>query len=495
MPYETKSTAMRGTKIVATLGPSTDDPQVLNDIIAAGVNVVRLNFSHGALEAHRARIAQVRAAAIANGAWVGIMGDLQGPKIRIDRFRDGKVSLNPGDAFTLDGDCAPDAGDRQRVGIAYKTLPNDVTVGDTLMLDDGHIVMTVEAVDGPRIHCRVVVGGELSDSKGINKQGGGLSAAALTDKDRADIRHAAELGVDFLAVSFPKTAADIEQARALMHAAGGQAGIVAKIERTEAVDNIGEIIDAADVVMIARGDLSVEIGDAELPGVQKMICRMARSMDKAIITATQMMQSMVDNPMPTRAEVLDVANAVMDGTDAVMLSAETAVGDYPVQTIQAMDRVCSAAEKHPPSFRFIEQNHPTEYRRVDEAIAKTAIRMAEKLGVKAIAALTESGATVRWMSRPLSSVPIYAMTRHQNTLRRMTMYRGVQPVLLNQQFKAHALANRRAIDTLRRIDAVDDDDLVIITKGDFLGAHGGTNAMKIVSVGHLPDPRHVQIDA
>ena len=486
---------MRGTKIVATLGPSTDDPQVLNDIIAAGVNVVRVNFSHGAFEAHKARVEQVRAAAAASGAYVGVMGDLQGPKIRIDRFRDGKVLLNPGDAFTLDGDCDPTAGDRQRVGIAYKALPEDVAVGDTLMLDDGPIVMTVEAVDSPRIHCRVTVGGYLSDSKGINKQGGGLSAAALTDKDRADIRYAAELGVDFLAISFPKTAADIEQARALMTAAGGQAGIVAKIERTEAVNNIEAIIEAADAVMIARGDLSVEIGDAELPGVQKMICRTARSMDKAIITATQMMQSMVDNPMPTRAEVLDVANAVMDGTDAVMLSAETAVGDYPVQTIQAMDRVCSAAEKHPPSFRLIKQDNPTEYRRVDEAIAKTAIRMAEKLGVKAIAALTESGATVQWMSRTLSSVPIYAMTRHQNTLRRMTLYRGVQSVLLDQRFSEHALANIRAIETLRRIGAVDDNDLVIITKGDFLGEHGGTNAMKIVRVGYLPNPRQVQVDA
>ena len=479
---------IRGTKIVATLGPATDDPKVLDEVIAAGVDVVRINFSHGTAEEHKQRAETVRNRARAHGRQVGVMGDLQGPKIRIDRFENGKIELEEGAPFTLDPDCDPNAGNQERVGLTYKDLPRDVKRGDTLLLDDGQIVLWVEDVVENRIVTRVRVGGALSNNKGINRQGGGLSAGALTAKDMEDIRVAAEIEVDYLAVSFPKTAADIHLARQLLHDAGCDAGIVAKIERAEAVENIEEIIDASDVVMIARGDLGVEIGDAELPGVQKRIAHLARSRDKVIITATQMMQSMVDSPIPTRAEVLDVANAVMDGTDAVMLSAETAVGHYPAKTVEAMVRVCCGAERHTGEGLPGKLPQREGYERMDEAIAKAAAYTARKVGAKAIAALTESGATALWMSRSLSDIPIYALTPHVGTRRKVTLYRGVHPVSFEITTSDHAQANKDAIDDLVRRNAVRDGDMVIVTKGDLLGTKGGTNAMKIVQVGSLPEP-------
>ncbi|MGB0721967.1 MAG: pyruvate kinase [Gammaproteobacteria bacterium] len=478
---------IRGTKIVATLGPATDDPKVLDEVIAAGVDVVRINFSHGTAEEHIRRAETVRNRARAHGRQVGVMGDLQGPKIRIDRFAEGKIELAEGDSFVLDTACDPNQGNEERVGLTYKNLVNDVARGDTLLLDDGQLVFWVEEVVGGEIRCKVKVGGVLSNNKGINRAGGGLSAGALTAKDMEDIRIAAKIEVDYLAVSFPKSAADINLARQLLRDAGGHGGIVAKVERAEAVTCIDEIIEASDVIMIARGDLGVEIGDAELPGVQKMIAKKARMADKVIITATQMMQSMVDSPIPTRAEVLDVANAVMDGTDAVMLSAETAVGKYPAKTVAAMDRVCRGAEPHTKDA--LKHALASEsYQRMDEAIAKASIITAQKLGVKAIAALTESGATALWMSRALSSIPVYALTPHVHTRRKVTMYRGVHPVSFDVSTSNHAAANKEAIDDLVRRNAVRDGDLVIITKGDLMGTQGGTNAMKIVKVGHLPEP-------
>ncbi|RMD80588.1 MAG: pyruvate kinase [Gammaproteobacteria bacterium] len=475
---------MRRTKIVATLGPATDDPKVLDGIIAAGVDVVRVNFSHGDLADHRRRVEAVRDRACAHGRQVGVLCDLQGPKIRIGRFREGPVHLEEGDRFILDASLPLDAGTRERVGVTYRDLPSDVDRGDTLLLDDGRIVLWVEQVTGPEITCKVVVGGELSDSKGINRQGGGLSAAALTDKDRADIRAAAELRADYLAVSFPRSAADVHTARELLRAAGGHGGVVAKIERAEAVDDLEEIVAASDAVMIARGDLGVEIGDAGLPAVQKHIISLARTMNRAVITATQMMESMVENPIPTRAEVFDVANAVLDGTDAVMLSAETATGRYPARAVGAMDRICREAEKQPAATTSSHRLN-TRFGRIDEAIAMAAMYTANHLGVRAIAALTESGATPLWMSRISSGIPIYALTPHEETRRKVTLYRGVYPVAFQVESTDHAYVNRLAIEELMRRDAVREGDLVIITKGDLIGVHGGTNAMKIVRVGDM----------
>jgi pyruvate kinase len=473
---------LRRTKILATLGPATDKPGVLEAMVRAGVDVVRLNFSHGEAADHRRRVALVRAAAAAAGKDVGILGDLQGPKIRIERFRDGAVMLADGQAFALDAALAADAGTSAAVGITYKELPADVKRGDRLLLNDGLLVLVVEKVVGTRIETRVESGGELSNSKGINRQGGGLSAKALTDKDLADIAVAAELGVDYIAASFPRDAADIIEARRLVRAAGSQAGIVAKIERAEAVTHLEEIVKVSDAVMIARGDLAVEIGDAELPGVQKHIIQVARDLNTVVITATQMMESMIVNAVPTRAEVLDVANAVMDGTDAVMLSAETASGKHPVKVVEAMARVCMGAEKERMTQRS-KHRLDSHFDKVDEAIAMATMYVANHLDVKAIGALTESGSTALWMSRIRSGIPIYALTRHDTTRRRVTLYRGVYPIAFDVTHANPEHALREACDELLKRGAVDRGDLVVFTRGDLSGVTGGTNGLKIVRVG------------
>jgi pyruvate kinase len=477
----------RRTKIVATIGPGTDDPAVFEQVLGAGVDVVRVNLSHGSADDHRRRVQQVRECAERFGRHIGVLADLQGPKIRIERFAEGSVNLQVGEEFVLGGERDPDSGDASGVSFTYKGLPSDVSPGDTLLLDDGRIVLIVTQISGADIHTRIEVGGELSNNKGINRLGGGLSAMSLTDKDRVDIRVAAELEADYLAVSFPRSATDVEEARKLFNEAGGRGGIVAKIERAEAVEAIEEIIVASDAVMIARGDLGVEIGDAELPAVQKRIIHLARSIDRVVITATQMMESMIENPIPTRAEVFDVANAVLDGTDAVMLSAETATGAHPDKAVAAMDRICRGAEKH----RIAMQSNyriNTRFKRVDEAIAMASMYTANHLGVRAIAALTESGATPLWMSRISSGIPIYALTPHVQTRRKVTLYRGVYPIAFEVNSSDHARVNQQAVDELLRLGAVTEGDLVIISKGDLMGTHGGTNAMKIVRVGDLVKP-------
>jgi pyruvate kinase len=473
---------LRRTKIVATIGPATDDPMVLDGAIKAGIDVVRVNFSHGTADEHRQRVQQVRDRAAFLGRYVGVLGDLQGPKIRIEQFRDGSIHLKEGAYFTLDGDLPADAGTQESVGITYKELLQDIALEDTLLLDDGRIVLGVEEIDGAKIVCRVWVGGKLSDSKGINRQGGGLSAPALTDKDRDDIRLAAELKVDYLAVSFPRNASDIEKARELLREAGGYGALVAKIERAEAIDEIEAILQASDAVMIARGDLGVEIGDAEVPGVQKRIIRMARTMHRVTITATQMMESMIDSQIPTRAEVSDVANAVIDGTDAVMLSGETAVGNYPIKTVQAMARICLSAERQRQSQRF-RYLPDMQFENVDEAIAMSAMYTANHLGVRAIVALTESGSTVLWMSRVRSGIPIYALTRHEATRRRVTLYRGVYPLRFDVIHVNPAWVIQAAINAVLHRGIVQKGDLVIVTKGDSSGVSGTTNTLKIVRVG------------
>ncbi|MBS3803148.1 MAG: pyruvate kinase [Oleiphilaceae bacterium] len=477
---------LRRTKIVATLGPASDTPEALSSIIKAGVDVTRLNFSHGSAEEHIERARRVRDAAKAQGRFVALLGDLQGPKLRIARFTDNKVTLKVGQTFVLDAAMDKEAGTSERVGIDYEQLVNDVKPGDILVLDDGRIEMTVEKVEDRSITSKVLIGGPLSNNKGLNKRGGGLSAEALTEKDKQDIKTAAKLGADYVAVSFVRTAEDMHVARALLKEAGSSAGLVAKIERAElAHDNeaLDRVIEASDVVMVARGDLAVEIGDAELVGVQKHIINRARALNKVVITATQMMESMIENPMPTRAEVSDVANAVFDYTDAVMLSAETAVGDYPTEAVEAMVRICLGAEKH-PSTHVSKHRINEAMEHVDEAIALSAMYAANHLDdVKAIICMTESGATPLLMSRIKSSLPIFALSQHHSTQHRVVMFRGVQTIPFDTEALPNEKANALAVDELVKHGVVKDGDLVIITKGDYVKAQGGTNTMKIVRVG------------
>lgn len=477
----------RRTKILATLGPATDDPKILDKIIEAGVDVVRINFSHGTAKEHLSRAEKLRSRARAFGRQVGVLADLQGPKIRIERFLDGPIELAEGDKFIFDAKLENAAGDQHRVGISYKQLVNDVKRGDNLLVDDGRLVFWVDRVEEHEVLCRVVVGGKLSDRKGINLQGGGLSAVALSEKDKGDIKIAAQMGADYLAVSFPVCADDINLARELLRKAGGHGDLVAKIERAEALGCVEEIIAAADVIMIARGDLGVEIGDAALPPIQKRLISLGRTMNRVVITATQMMESMIENQMPTRAEVFDVANAVLDGTDAVMLSAETATGKFPDKAIAAMDRICREAEKQRQVSQSDHRIH-TEFKYIDEAIAMSTMYTANHLKVKAIVALTESGSTTLWMSRIGSGIPIFAFTDHVDTRRKVTLYRGVVPVSFDITTSDHATLNMEIVDELKRRGTVRDGDLVIITKGDLAGVMGGTNAMKIVKVGELVAP-------
>ena len=472
----------RSTKIVATLGPSTDDPDTLRRMIDAGLDVGRLNFSHGDADDQANRCRLLRRTAEEAGQFVGVIGDLQGPKIRVKRFRKKSANLKVGNSFFLDSELPENEGTKKGVGVAYADLHKDVSAGDTLLLNDGQITLEVNGVEGTRVHTTIVVGGVLSDHKGINRQGGGLSAPALTDKDRSDIQLAAELDMDYIAVSFVRSAADVREARRLFEEAGGKGKVIAKIERVEALEHIDEIIDASDVIMVARGDLGVEMGYAELTGMQKQLIGHTRRKNKVVITATQMMESMIRSPIPTRAEVSDVANAVMDGTDAVMLSAETAVGKYPVEVIRAMAEVCIGAESHMSIRGRTSHRMDDRFKEVDEAIAMAVMYTANHLDVKAIIALTESGSTTLWMSRIRSDIPIYAFTPHDGTSRRVTLYRGVYPVSFTIKTKSQKLLYRDIFTTLLSHDLVEEGDNVIFTKGDLDGVSGSTNSMQIVKV-------------
>ncbi|ERS92110.1 pyruvate kinase [Halomonas sp. PBN3] len=478
-------TPIRRTKIVATLGPASDREGVLEAMIAAGVDVVRLNFSHGSASDHRRRLAAVREIAERLGRSVAALGDLQGPKIRIARFAEGAVSLEEGAPFILDMALDGEAGNQERVGCDYKTLADDVAPGDRLLLDDGRVVLDVTAVQGREIHTTVVVGGKLSNNKGINKQGGGLSAPALTDKDRADLQTALDIGVDYLAVSFPRSAADMREARELLGEAGQEIGLVAKLERAEAVADdatLDGIIQACEAVMVARGDLGVEIGDAKLIGTQKRIIKRARALNRAVITATQMMESMIESPLPTRAEVFDVANAVLDGTDAVMLSAETAAGDFPVETIEAMDRVCLGAERERVAQASGHRIHEG-FTQIDETIALSAMYAANHLqGVAAIACMTATGYTPLIASRIRSGLPIVGLAHSPVAQRRMALYRGVVSLPFDTSEMAATELNARALQLLVEQGIAEAGDQVILTRGDHMNAHGGTNTMKILEV-------------
>jgi pyruvate kinase len=448
-------------------------------MIAAGVDVVRLNFSHGKAEDHVALARLVREVGQKLSREVAIMADLQGPKIRVGKFADGKVTLEPGRRFILDAE--RELGDATGVGLDYKELPRDVSKGAILLLNDGLIKLEVEAVEGSRIITKVILGGVLSNNKGINRQGGGLTAPALTAKDMDDVKTAALLEADYLAVSFPKSKEDMYMARQLMRAAGGSALLIAKIERAEAIGALAEIIDASDGIMVARGDLAVEVGNASVPGLQKRMIRMAAERNKLTITATQMMESMINAPVPTRAEVSDVANAVLDGTDAVMLSAETAAGRYPVETVETMAQICVEAEKS-GSVELDRDFLDRTFTRIDQSIAMATLFTAYHLKVKAIAALTDSGSTALWTSRHNCGCPIYALTPKIGSQRKMALYRNVVPLFLQQSTDRDEVL-RAAEDLLLAKGAVQDGDLIVLTIGEPMGKSGGTNAMKIVRVG------------
>ena len=473
---------LRRTKIVATLGPATDAPGSLEDVIRRGADVVRVNFSHGEPEDHARRVEAVRSVAQKVGKHVAVLGDLQGPKIRIERFAGGKAVLTEGESFSLDPSLDPHDGTDRAVGLTYADLASDVRPGDELILGDGQIELEVTAVNGLRVDCRVTTGGEVSDHKGINRRGGGLSARALTDKDREDVRLAAALDVDYLAVSFVRQAADVEAARTLLRDAGSEARVVAKIERSEAIPRLEEIIRASDAVMVARGDLGVEVGYAELTGLQKRILQMARSLDRVSITATQMMESMIHSPVPTRAEVSDVANAVLDGSDAVMLSGESAVGKYPGRAVEAMAEVIEGAEKYQFARNRGRDRFEGRLRHFDQAIAHAVMYTANHMDVEAIVALTESGSTPLWMSRIRTDIPIFAFTRHERTQRRVALYRGVYPIPFDITHTDPAELYRAISKELLDRGHVKPGDELVLTLGELSGVSGGTNTMKLLRV-------------
>ncbi|MDC0085241.1 pyruvate kinase [Oceanospirillaceae bacterium] len=477
---------LRRTKIVATLGPATSSPEVLKSIIAAGADVVRLNFSHGTPADHQQRAAMVLQAAKEVGRHVALLADLQGPKVRVARFTSNKVQLQEGQDFLLDPSMDLEAGTEEAVGLDFPELGKDLHKNDILLLDDGRIVLKVVRVSEEKVYTQVEIGGPLSNNKGINLQGGGLSAAALTPKDRADLITAAKIGVDYIAISFVRNAEDMHEARALLEQAHSNASLIAKIERAEAIDSVvlEGIIEASEGVMVARGDLAVEIGDALLVGVQKDIIKHTRRLNRIVITATQMMESMITSPMPTRAEVSDVANAVMDGTDAVMLSAETAVGDFPAQTVEAMARVCLGAEQHRNAYK---SSHRVDIsvHNIDESVALSAMYAANHLdGVKAIICMTQSGQTPLLMSRIRSGIPIFAFTPEAETQRRVCLYRGVITHPFDSDVLENSEVNHIAVEQLKALGVVKDGDIVLITKGDYVKAHGGTNTLKVVRVGN-----------
>ncbi len=471
---------LRQTKIVATLGPATDDDYEMGRLVKKGLDVARVNFSHGSVEEHKKRIELVRRHAVENRRAVGILADLQGPKIRITKFKDGKVHLVQGTPFVLDVELAEHAGDQHQVGVTYKNLPKDVKLGDVLIVDDGNIVLRVTEVLDPIVKTEVLIGGELSDSKGVNRKGGGLTAESLTPKDHQDIRTAGELEIDFLAVSFVRHAVDVHFARELLMATGCDGRIVSKIERVEAVENIEEIVDASDGIMIARGDLAVEIGDAQLPGVQKKLIAVARRRNRFVITATQMMTSMIESMTPTRAEVLDVANAVLDGTDAIMLSQESAIGKHPAKVVATVDRICRGSESTNLGMDRIERG-TDQFGSTEEAVAMATMYTARHYNVVGILALTESGSTAKWLSQQLSGIPIYAVTPHARTHRRVTLFRGVYPINFDVDKDSEVPIELQGLNELRQRGIVKKGELLLITRGDETGVQGGTNTMKILA--------------
>ena len=449
------------------------------------MNVVRINFSHNNEKEHLERIAQVRKYEKENDSFVAVLMDLQGPKIRIASFVNDKINLSKGDQFALDATLSEKEGNQGVVGIAYKELPNDLKAGNTLLLDDGKIILKVIKIEKLKIFTEVIQGGILSNNKGINLRGGGLSANALTEKDKKDILIAAKADADYVAISFPIHADDVRETKRLLNEAGSSASVIAKIERAEALqeDVITEIIQESAGIMVARGDLGVEIGDPQLPAQQKRLILLARANDRFVITATQMLESMITSPIPTRAEVFDVANAVLDGTDAVMLSAETAVGEYPIEAVKTMNDVCLETEKSPTAKVSHHRLHEN-FEGIDETIALSSMYAANHLGAKVVATLTQTGKTALWMSRISSNIAIFAMSDNYKTLKKVTIYRGVYPCFIDKTSADDwSDVNAHVIENLELKSQVQKGDIVIVTKGMHKDKSGGTNLMKILRVG------------
>ncbi|MEO0437081.1 MAG: pyruvate kinase [Pseudomonadota bacterium] len=475
----------RRTKIVATIGPASRDESTIGGLIKAGVDVFRLNFSHGSAEEHAQVAGVVRKQAANQGRYVGILADLQGPKIRISSFRGNAVELRAGDSFRLDSKLSDDGGDGRGVGFSYLPLLDSLDCDDIVLLDDGRIRLRVESVSDTALDCSVLVGGRLSSKKGINRLGGGIAAPAITEKDLADIRGFKQLDPDFVAVSFVSKSSDIEDARSHLAAQEVDAAIIAKIERAEVVADqqvLEDILSASDGVMVARGDLGVEVGDAALIGIQKNLISLARQRDRIVITATQMMESMINSTMPTRAEVFDVANAVLDGTDAVMLSAETAVGAYPVSVVSAMADAALGAERHPVA-RTSRYRVEREFDNAQFAIAMSAIYAANHFQkVRGIACLTESGGTPLLMSRLSSGLPIFGLSPNSKTLAKLSLCRGVIPLYFDAGSFSNENIEASAIEYLMDNEFLEKGDSVLLTRGDVMGVAGSTNVLKILAV-------------
>lgn len=469
----------RRTKIVATIGPASQSPTTLRALLLAGVDVLRFNFSH-AHDFFSEKVILARRIAAELNRPLAIMADLQGPKIRIGRFKKGGVTLVNGESFILHCKADDVLGDDTHVSVLYPSLADELVVGDRLLLDDGLIELEVTALRSPLIECMIIEGGVLRDNKGINRKGGGLAAGALTDKDRRDLKTAVAAHVDYLTLSFVKDAADVRAARQLLaEQDAAHIAIISKIERTEALNHLTEIIVESDAIMVARGDLGVEIGAAEVPAIQKRIIEQTRQLNKVVITATQMMESMITHPQPTRAEVSDVANAILDGTDAVMLSAETASGLHPVAVITMVDKICLSAEKH-AGFYYHLSTDTCSYQRADQAIAMATMHVANHFPVKAILALTVSGATAIWMSRLHSTVPIYAVTTEMDTVSKLGLVNNVFPLFFDYSHFDDEVINQRVIDHLLAQGYIEENTFVLLTRGRVIGQPGGTNSMEII---------------
>lgn len=473
---------LRRTKIVATLGPVSKELTVLTALLQAGVDVVRINFSHTDASAIQL-IKEVRAIAAEINHPVAVMADLQGPKIRIGHFKNKSILLIDGQDFTLDCNNDKLLGTEEEVAVLYPNLAKELAVGDYLLINDGLIELEVQQIRGSKIQCLVIEGGPLSDRKGLNRKGGGLAARTLTEKDINDLKTAVLAEVDYISLSFVKDAEDIRHARELIKDFGGKTTpIIAKIERSEALGNLTEIIKEADAIMVARGDLGVEVGAAEVPAIQKHIIEQTRHLDKIVITATQMMESMISNPQPTRAEVSDVANAILDGTDAVMLSAETASGHYPIKVINMVNKTCISAEKHASLFYRTEKVEDCHHQRADQAIALATMHAANHFPIQAIITLTESGDTALWVSRQHSVVPIFAVSANKRTIGRLCLVNNVFPIYLDyHQFTPEEL-NEQVLHELVKANYLSPQGYVLLTRGKYIGRAGGTNSLEIISL-------------
>jgi pyruvate kinase len=473
---------VRKAKIVCTLGPAVSSPRRIRELVYAGMDVARLNMSHGSHEDHAEAYRLVREASDASGHGVGIFADLQGPKIRLGNFADGPVSLKRGQEWTITTRDVP--GDDQVASTTYEGLPGDVEVGDPILIDDGKVRLRVAGVDGQDVRTEVLVGGKVSNHKGINLPGVAVSVPALSEKDIADLRFALHLSVDFIALSFVRDAKDAEDVRRIMREEGVMLPVIAKIEKPQAIENLDEVIAAFDGFMVARGDLAVECPLEDVPFLQKEVVRRARLNAKPVIVATQMLESMVSSPAPTRAEASDVANAVLDGADAVMLSGETSVGEYPVHTVETMARIITSTERHADEstgaggFAPIEWNPRTR----SGVIAKAAEEVAERVGAAYVVAFTQSGDSARRMSRLRGPIPILAFTPEATVRSQLSLSWGVETFKTSTVEHTDEMV-RQVDEQLLRIGRVTEGELVVIIGGSPPGIPGSTNAMRIHRMG------------